>query len=351
MLFLFSAQTKGEEYCAKFDTGGVSGSFAISVENGLGTYSYYVDLTSFDTPCLLSSGISYHLHSFWTDGEANSGTNGGCGGAFTGGHYDPNLACGGASQGQGAGGLCQAIDRSSPQYTYSCDCSSGDYSTCEVGDFAGKFGKAMETGAGSMIFSKQDMADVVPPYDFNYLTASEPTSNQWASIVFHCADGTSNNGARLVCAKFVPYSSVDDPTCGSAPDLSDTCLGPFPGFSGCESKIQWTIDNRPADWYTNRGLDETRCSVQGFWALPENGLVCPGNVPTGAPTVAPTSDPTESSSDCPGPFPPEFSSCEEKITYALDVRPITWFEKRSIPETRCAVQDYFFWLDESCPPL
>jgi hypothetical protein len=134
----------------------------------------------------------------------------------------------------------------------------------------------METGDGSMIFSKQDMADVVPPYDFSYLTASEPTSNQWASIVFHCADGTSNNGARLVCAKFVPYSSVDDPTCGS--NLFNTCLGPFPGFSECETRIQWTIVNRPSKWYVDRGLVRSRCSIQRYFAekkLTGGRLSCP----------------------------------------------------------------------------
>jgi hypothetical protein len=235
MLFLFiffltHSLVASKSYCATFDadtTSGSVGSFSMEISEGVASYRFYLDLTNFKTECILSSGLGYHIHSYWVNTTTQSSANAFCGKSLTGNHFDPNLACSTASQSSGSGGLCAAISRTSPDYTYSCSNTNyqkGDYSMCEVGDLSGKFGKALESSTdGTAIFSQQDiLSDYVPAYDFNYLTTSDPTSIQWASMVFHCADGTSNNGARLVCAKFLLEDSSSDSSCGSAPSTSSS---------------------------------------------------------------------------------------------------------------------------------
>ena len=66
--------------------------------------------------------------------------------------------------------------------------------------------------------------------------------------------------------------------------------------------------------------------------------------------------PTAASSeyDCTGPFDAAtYSTCESKIAYAMDVRPDSWFTKRSLstsPRDRCEVQEY--WAGQSeCPSI
>ena len=53
-------------------------------------------------------------------------------------------------------------------------------------------------------------------------------------------------------------SEVEAPT--------EACPGPFPGYSSCEGKIAFAIDNRPDSWFTTRGITRDRCPVQDYWA-------------------------------------------------------------------------------------
>jgi hypothetical protein len=70
-----------------------------------------------------------------------------------------------------------------------------------------------------------------------------------------------------------------------------------------------------------RGLKRDRCSIQAFFSETANGAFCP---------VVP----------CSGPFD-AFPECEEKIVYAYDVRPDSWFEKRELMRDRCSIQAHF----------
>lgn len=131
-------------YCATFDaatTAGATGSFSMEINEGVATYKFYLDMTNFQTECVLSSGLSYHIHSYWRNTTTQSSANTFCGSSYCGGHFDPNLACSKSSQNGGSNGLCEAINRTSPEYTYGCNSTvyqNGDYSKCEIGDLGGK---------------------------------------------------------------------------------------------------------------------------------------------------------------------------------------------------------------------
>lgn len=58
----------GKDYCAIFDpdtSSGASGYFQISINNGVGQYQYYLDLSGIDYPCDPTGGLLYHFHNFW----------------------------------------------------------------------------------------------------------------------------------------------------------------------------------------------------------------------------------------------------------------------------------------------
>ena len=123
------------------------------------------------------------------------------------------------------------------------------------------------------------------------------------------------------------------PTTTPTTATTEPCPGPFDGYPECETKVTWAIDNRPSSWYEKRGIDATRCSLQEYFA--ENGAYCPA--PTTAPTTATTTATTE---PCPGPFV-GYPECETKVTWSIDNRPSSWYEKRGIDATRCSLQGFF----------
>ena len=133
----------------------------------------------------------YHIHTSWTNTTTSSSAGSDyCGAANTGGHYDPNLACGYSSS------SCLALNRSSAA-RYDCNhenYDAGEYALCQIGDLSGKFGTIY--GSNSIFTQSSVLYDVQPPYVSNYLQSNK-LSTMWSSIVFHCADN-----ARLVCAKF-----------------------------------------------------------------------------------------------------------------------------------------------------
>lgn len=184
-------------YCAQIDgseSNGAKGYFAMQINSGKALYSYKLDLTDLmlqDHSCNLSSGMYYHIHSYWTNTNNSAAGAELCGASNTGGHYDPNLACGYTSE------ACALLNRTSAS-SYKCnkeDYMAGKYQFCQIGDLSGKFGMATPTSSG-LVFEELMLVDYRPPYLSNYLQ-DDSISSMWSSVVFHCSDNT-----RLVCAKF-----------------------------------------------------------------------------------------------------------------------------------------------------
>jgi hypothetical protein len=160
---------------------------------------------------------------------------------FTGGHYDPGLACGSASQ--NAATFCAALGRTSGDgYTYNCNpagYAAGNLALCEVGDISSKFGRLFPKSETDLIFSVDHLEDVQPPYVGNYMQPTDVGGTlitpMWSSIVFHCGA----TGARLACAKF----SVEDlQPCTDA--MKDAGLGywlPDDGLGGIARGIFQTL--------------------------------------------------------------------------------------------------------------
>ena len=191
------------EYTAHFintTSGGASGFFRMNILNGSASYNFQIDLSNFDTSCDISQGLKYHIHSYWKNNASDSAANEQCGKIYTGGHFDPYLAC--SSSSQDAMTLCKSLNRTASQgYQYNCSNEvfhQGYYGYCEVGDLSGKFGLAPRSSA--KIFSSDSKEiDFLPPFDNNFNT-NLAIFKPWTSIVFHCPQ----NDARLICAKFLP---------------------------------------------------------------------------------------------------------------------------------------------------
>lgn len=121
---------------------------------------------------------------------------------MTGGHYDPNLACGYESK------YCTALDR--PIANYSCTPAKykdGRLESCQIGDLSGKF----DLAKGPIVFSQSLLRDYQPPYASNFL-APNKNKDVWSSIVFHCSDEK-----RLVCAKFKLITDTTQSLCSFPP--------------------------------------------------------------------------------------------------------------------------------------
>lgn len=224
------AQDKMVTFCGQFKSSeamGAEGYLQATFTPGNVAYSYQLDLTQFDfdtaigpngvNTCSLENGLAWHIHTNWTNPMQYSAA-GPAGCTSTGGHYDPNFAC--SSKSQSASTDCVALNRVAPDYVYECSptaYSQMHYSYCETGDLSGKFGKAMETKPGSLLFKHTDpFTDVQPVYGINYMSADD-LSNQWASVVFHCGDAA---GTRLVCALMTPLPAGQT-ACPGSVDVSD----------------------------------------------------------------------------------------------------------------------------------
>eukprot|EP01041_Mallomonas_annulata_P008435 gene8435-17394_t len=213
-------------YCSYFSNNtaaGASGWFSLSLNNGSAKYDFFLDLTDFHTECDLSEGLQYHIHSYWTNSSVSSSANDFCGKSFTGGHYDPNLACGKSSE--DSNNLCANINRTSSQgYSYACnpwDFVDGDYGTCEVGDLSGKFGRIYPESYDSKIFTSNiTQSDYLPPYR-NSFESTMGVLKPWSSIVFHC----NSNNKRLVCGQFLISNTSECVTIESS-DSSSTPATP-----------------------------------------------------------------------------------------------------------------------------
>eukprot|EP01036_Dinobryon_divergens_P028961 gene28961-37999_t len=194
-----------EQFCASItpdQAAGASGFVAMDIEGGSAFVSVNLDLTNYALPAAcpdISKGLNYHIHSYWKDDTRMSSANANCGASFTGGHYDPNFACGPASQSIAT--ICPLLNRTkTAQYTYNCNYKGGDYSSCEVGDISGKIGSLQPTVPNGRVFTLPLFIDFQPAYVFSY-NKKVVTSLPWQSIVFHCPNAA---GTRLVCAQFSP---------------------------------------------------------------------------------------------------------------------------------------------------
>ena len=146
--------------------------------------------------CTIENGLTYHVHSFWTNSSTTSSANSYCGPSYTGGHYDPSLACSSASEDSKTS--CVSLGRTVDKgYTYPCnseDFAQGNLAKCEIGDLSGKFGGLR---GGDRYFTATQK-DTLAPFTANF-KASDELANMWSSVVFHCKDDAS----RLVCADLV----------------------------------------------------------------------------------------------------------------------------------------------------
>ena len=65
------------------------------------------------------------------------------------------------------------------------------------------------------------------------------------------------------------------PTAAFTPNPTADCVGPFPDHPRCERFIQEYLREKSTGWYTSRGLDGSRCSIQGWLSLKGKRPKCP----------------------------------------------------------------------------
>ena len=212
-----------QQWCAELDPAHASqatGFISLNIDATTGQGQYFieldlsnVDMSTLNPSCDLTKGLSYHVHSYWDNfaSGVTSASGSDCVGANTGGHYDPTLACSGASQNLTA---CNRLSRFGS--VYDCQYLTKPY-TCEVGDLSGKFG-SLPYNENLLFTSSTFLIDNYPPYPEAYLVNDLPFWTMWASVVFHCS-----NGNRLLCAKFqtTESTSCKFPSTTSNDDDSD----------------------------------------------------------------------------------------------------------------------------------
>lgn len=163
-------------YEAKFDYQG-SKAYVSLDQNGL-----YVQTVNSSALC--AQAMSYHIHEKWTHNTTTTaGAGAQCGAAYTGGHYDPFVGCGGASEYAGTN-LCNCSSGTA-SYSTRCTTTAGGYG-CELGDLSGRFGK---------------LPSQVGPYNATHQLSVLPPVGVQLSVVVHCGS------SRVACAKLS--------TCGS----------------------------------------------------------------------------------------------------------------------------------------
>lgn len=196
---LVLAEVDSTYYCADlFEGSDNRGTFSMKIdEHGYSMYAY--DLTLSASACTdMSQGLTYHIHS---TPITNTGT---C--SEAGGHYDPYLACGAATQ---ETLNCSALDRTTGSgWNYAGNCPTpmpartvyqNGTGGCEVGDLSGKFGVALPTTNGGSTFKSSDiLQDSIPALLANFYTSNN-RAEMWSSFVFHC----KNDGSRVACGNFM----------------------------------------------------------------------------------------------------------------------------------------------------
>jgi hypothetical protein len=172
----------------------------VTVNDGI--VSVALDIGSIDYTKLpgaascLAEGFTFHLHEKWTysDSTDRIGASA-CGSSYTGGHYDPYLACGSKS-GNHYCEINKGCVTSSSAFNsndhYACNTTNYEENpyVCEVGDWSGKYGTLDLDGNVTALSG----------YSFWEVHSSDV---QGRSVVVHCA----NTGQRAFCA---PFDSTGD---------------------------------------------------------------------------------------------------------------------------------------------
>jgi hypothetical protein len=266
--------TATSDYCARFTSseGTQMGYFSMQIGDGQSSYSFNLDLSKFAamTSCDLSQGLYYHIHSYWAiDDKTSALGSTECGSTYTGGHYDPNLAC--SSSSQSASAECSLLGRTSNDgYTYNCTTANyqaGKYALCEVGDLSGKFG-IVYGDKNNHFASDGELVDYQPPYAANYMS-SDNIATMWSSVIFYCVDSSKT---RLACAKLI---EVDAGTCGhpQAMHSVNTNAGVAADASASASTTTSTSAVVDTDSSTTAGTGTMRANHPSNAAQLLNGLV------------------------------------------------------------------------------
>ena len=151
-------------------------------------------------PSCFEDGFSYHIHEKWDYNDSSDKIGGtACGSTYTGGHWDPWLACGPATGNTYCASQGGCVNGSSVLGNQGYNCSSDAFAknpyACEVGDWSGKYGKATVITAYDIVFGAGYSTYEVNGGDLlNF------------SVVFHC----SSDGSRAFCAPFENYTRDGD---------------------------------------------------------------------------------------------------------------------------------------------
>ena len=147
--------------------------------------------------CFENDDFSYHIHEKWDHNNTYDKIGPrACGSTYTGGHWDPWLACGPATGNTYCATKGSCVNGSSVLGNQGYDCDNDTFFenpyACEVGDWSGKYGKATVDG---------DIVTAIgySPYEVN----GEDLLN--LSVVFHC-----DSGLRAFCAPFENYTLTSD---------------------------------------------------------------------------------------------------------------------------------------------
>ncbi|TYZ67129.1 hypothetical protein PybrP1_011224, partial [[Pythium] brassicae (nom. inval.)] len=140
--------------------------------------------------------FQYHIHVDWQNASRASGSFAECAKSATGNHYDPDFACGPASEHVGSA----ACAEKTPKYNCSPVRYAQDPSVCEKGDLSGKVGNLV---VGPNGFASGEWKD---PH-FPLYHERRP---HW-SIVLHAVCGSAT--PRIACAMGIE---------GDAPTLQET---------------------------------------------------------------------------------------------------------------------------------
>lgn len=197
----FSALNSGGQGSVTVRDGQVTVQVAFEVAK-----SKYLNGTLLPTNCF-DAGLKAHIHEMWTyDDSIDRVGPEACGATYTGGHWDPWMAC---SKSSSDSGICKSSTPTSSPTTacisiggsagngqYICNSTNyiTDPFTCEVADWSGKYG----------VYSVLGNSSQVTRSDASYLEV-DATDLVGRAIVFHCA----NSDTRAFCAPFILQGGTD----------------------------------------------------------------------------------------------------------------------------------------------